>query len=396
MPCRYLPSLSPALVSRSLRIALFTGNYVHIEDGVSRTLGRLVGYLISQGHEVLVLGPTVDDPPVVQPGRFLAAPSVPIPGRAEYRFTVGFPSDMRAQVEAFAPDIVHIATPDVLGHRALTWARKKGIPAVATYHTHFLAYVDYYGLSVARPLLRFIARYFYNRCREVYVPTREMEQSLRDQGVTATIKLWPRGIELDRFSPAHRSEAWRAEQGFEPDEVVVSFVSRLVKEKGPDVFAEVVRRLQSDGLPVRGLVVGEGPEHEAMARALPRARFTGHITGEALATAYASSDVFLFPSETETFGNVTLEAMASGLAPVCADAAGSRSLIDAGRTGLLCPPRDTDAFTDATRRLAHDADLRARLGHAGRDEAHEYNWPAVLARMVSYYRGVLSEHSDRL
>ncbi len=130
-----------------------------------------------------------------------------------------------------------------------------------------------------------------------------------------------------------------------------------------------------------------------MARALPRACFTGHITGETLATAYASSDVFLFPSETETFGNVTLEAMASGLAPVCADAAGSRSLIDDGRTGLLCPPRDTDAFTDATRRLALDADLRARLGLAGRDEAHQYNWPAVLARMVTYYDNVLLDRA---
>ena len=373
----------------SLRIALFTGNYVHIEDGVSRTLGRLVGYLISQGHAVLVLGPTVENPPVEQPGRFLAAPSVPIPGRDEYRFTTGFPASLRAQVEAFRPDIVHLATPDPLGHRALTWARKRGIPAVATYHTHFLAYADYYNLGAARPLLRFIARHFYNRCREVYVPTREMELSLRDQGVTATIRLWPRGIELDRFSPSHRSDAWRADQGFTPDDIVVSFVSRLVKEKGPDVFADVVQRLQRDGLPVRALVVGDGPEREAMGLALPRASFTGHISGEALATAYASSDVFLFPSETETFGNVTLEAMASGLAPVCADAAGSRSLIDDGRTGLLCPPRDADAFTAATRRLALDIELRASLGRAGRDEAHEYSWPAVLARMVSYYRSII-------
>ena len=378
-------------MSRSLRIALFTGNYVHIEDGVSRTLGRLVGYLIAQGHDVLVLGPTVDNPPVEQPGQFVAAPSVPIPGRAEYRFTTGFPRALRTQVEAFAPDIVHLATPDVLGHRALTWARKKGIPAIATYHTHFLAYADYYGLAAARPLLRFIARHFYNRCREVYVPSREMEKSLRDQGVTATIRLWPRGIELDRFSPSNRSEAWRADQGFAPDEIVVSFVSRLVKEKGPDIFTEAVQRLQRAGLPVRALIVGDGPEREAMAQALPRASFTGHISGEALTTAYASSDIFLFPSETETFGNVTLEAMASGLAPVCADAAGSRSLIDDGRTGLLCPPRDADAFTDATRRLALDADLRSCLGHAGRTEAREYSWPAVLARMVSFYRGVLHE-----
>ena len=394
MPYRFLRPLSPAPVSRSLRIALFTGNYVHIEDGVSRTLGRLVGYLIAQGHEVLVLGPTVENPSVEQPGRFLAAPSVPIPGRAEYRFTTGFPADLRALVEAFAPDIVHLATPDVLGHRALTWARKNSIPAVATYHTHFLAYADYYGLGIARPLLRFIARYFYNRCREVYVPTREMERSLREQGVTATIKLWPRGIELDRFSPSHRSESWRTAQGFEPTDVVISFVSRLVKEKGPDLFAEVVQRLQRGGFPVRALIVGDGPEREALAETLPRASFTGHIGGHMLATAYASSDVFLFPSETETFGNVTLEAMASGLAPVCADAAGSRSLIDDGRTGILCPPRDVDAFTDATRRLVQDAELRHVLGHAGRDEAREYSWSFVLSRIVTYYCEVLPQAAD--
>ncbi len=374
---------------RPLRIALFTGNYVHIEDGVSRTLGRLVGYLVEQGHEVLVLGPTVADPPVRQPGRFLPVPSIPFPGRSEYQFSTRFPARLRRQVEAFAPDVVHIATPDILGHRALRWARRRGLPVVATYHTHFVSYLDYYGLGAGRPLFHAIARHFYNRCTEVYVPTPAMEADLRLQGVTAPIRLWPRGIELDRFSPAHRSEAWRAEHGFGPDEVVVSFVSRLVKEKGLDVFSDVIRTLQAEGLPVRALVVGDGPEREALGALLPRAAFTGHLGGADLASAYASSDVFLFPSETETFGNVTLEAMASGLPTVCADAAGSRSLVDDDTTGLLCTPRDSVAFTDAVRRLALDADLRHALGAAGRDAARSYDWPSVLGRMVSYYDGVV-------
>lgn len=375
--------------ARPLRIALFTGNYVHIEDGVSRTLGRLVGYLISEGHDVLVLGPTVENPPVAQPGRFLPVPSVPFPGRPEYQFSTRFPRSIRRQVEAFAPDVIHLATPDIVGHRALTWARRRGIPVVATYHTHFVSYLDYYGLGFGRPLFHAIARHFYNRCTEVYVPTPVMEAELRGQGVTAPIRLWPRGIELDRFSPTHRSEGWRTEHGYAPDETVVSFVSRLVKEKGTSVFADVVRRLQGEGLPVRALVVGDGPEREALGALLPRAAFTGHLSGTDLATAYASSDVFLFPSETETFGNVTLEAMASGLPVVCADAAGSHSLVEPERTGLLCPPRDTDAFTDAVRRLAVDAGLRRALGAAGRDAARQYDWSPVLARMVTYYAGVI-------
>ena len=387
----FLPAPFPVPVdpSRPLRIALFTGNYVHIEDGVSRTLGRLVGYLVAQGHEVLVLGPTVDEPAVRQPGRFLPVPSVPFPGRPEYRFSTRFPASIRRQVEAFAPDIVHLATPDVLGHRALTWARRRGLPAVSTYHTHFVSYLDYYGLGVGKPLFHAIARHFYNRCREVYVPTPAMEADLRRQGVTVPIRLWPRGIELDRFSPEHRSDAWRASKGWRPDEVVVAFVSRLVKEKGLDVYVQAVQRVQAEGLPVRALIVGDGPERAALAEALPRATFTGHLGGQDLATAYASSDLFLFPSETETFGNVTLEAMASGLPTICADAAGSQSLVDDGRTGRLCPPRDVSAFTAALRDLARDPDLRRAYGAAGREAARSYDWPSVLARMVTYYGEVL-------
>ncbi|WP_420455859.1 glycosyltransferase family 4 protein [Rubrivirga sp.] len=372
-----------------LRIALFTGNYNHIEDGVSRTLGRLVGYLVDEGHEVLVLGPTIDDP-LNQPGRFLAVPSVAAPGRPEYRVSTRFPSEVQRQVERFAPHVVHIATPDVLGHRALAWARDLGIPVVSTYHTHFASYLDYYRLGLAEGVLWAALRRFYNRCDEVYAPTPAMRDALAAHGVTSTLRLWPRGIELDRFRPDARSNDWRRAHGFASDVVVISFVSRLVKEKGLDVFAETVRSLQAEGAPVRALVVGDGPERETLESALPNAVFAGHLSGGDLSTAYASSDVFLFPSETETFGNVTLEAMASGLGVVAADAAGTASLIDHEATGLLCPPRDRAAFSEATRRLVADPSLRTRLGAAAREAARAYDWSEVLGRMVTYYRGVVS------
>ena len=368
-----------------LRIALFTGNYNHIEDGVSRTLGRLVGYLGEQGHEVLVLGPTIDDP-LDQPGAFLAVPSVAAPGRPEYRVSTRFPAETRRTVERFAPHVVHIATPDVLGHRALSWARGLGIPVVSTYHTHFASYLDYYRLGLAENALWAALRRFYNRCDEVYAPTPTMRDALVAQGIKSTIRVWPRGIELDRFRPQARSEAWRVSHGLLPDDVVVSFVSRLVKEKGLDVFVDVVHRLQTEGLSVRALVVGEGPEREALEDRLPNGVFTGHLGGAEIATAYASSDVFLFPSETETFGNVTLEAMASGLAVVVADAAGSASLVSHGKTGLLCSPRDPGAFTAAVRRFATDSDLRAMLGAAAREDALTYDWSEVLGQIERYYQ----------
>ena len=371
-----------------LRVALFTGNYNHIEDGVSRTLGRLVGYLEDRGHDVLVLGPTIATPPMDQPGTFVAAPSVAFPTRPEYRLTTGFPRRLRERVGAFRPDLVHVASPDVLGHRAVTWGRKRGLPVVSTYHTHFPSYLGYWGPGWLEPATWSLARRFYGQCDEVYVPTPTLLDDLRAHGVASTLRLWPRGIELDRFTPEVRSEAWRAGRGFNSSDVVVAFVSRLVKEKSPDVFVSVIRRLQVEGAPVRALVVGEGPEREAFQTALPDAVFAGHLGGAELATAYASSDVFLFPSETETFGNVTLEAMASGLPVVCADAAGSRSLVADGTTGLLCPPRDADAFAQAVRHLVDRPTLRAEMGGAGRDRARAYDWPSVLDTMESYYYSV--------
>ena len=369
-----------------LRIALFTGNYHHVEDGVSRTLNRLVRYLLADGHEVLVVGPTVEDPPMEHAGTLLAVPSVSIPTRPEYQFTTGFPDEIKWRVAHFRPDLVHIATPDRLGFAALRWAEGQGLPVVSSYHTHFPSYLDYYYAGALEPLLWRLGRRFYNRVAEVFVPTPSMAEVLRENGITAPLELWPRGVETDRFRPEARSLDWRRQRGFADDDVVVTFVSRLVKEKSIDVYAEVVNRLSREGTQVRGLIVGSGPEREAMEALLPDAVFTGHLGRGEIETAYASSDVFLFPSETETFGNVTLEAMACGLPAVCADAVGSRSLVVHGETGLLCPPRDVDAFATATRRLAAEPDTRAAMGRAARERAITYDWDAILGRLVERYR----------
>jgi phosphatidylinositol alpha 1,6-mannosyltransferase len=379
--------LLPAI--RPRRIALFTGNYHHIPDGVSLTLNRLVRHLEARGDRVLVFGPTVDEPPMEHAGTLVPVPSVPMPGRPEYQISYRFPKDVQERVEAFRPDLVHIATPDWLGFRALQWARRSGVPVVTSYHTHFPSYLGYYHLGAFEGALWAYTRWFYNRCAQVYVPSWPMADELRRHGVRAPLKLWARGVELDRFGPEQRSAAWREAQGYTPDEVVVAFVSRLVVEKGLDVYADVVSGMQARGLKARALVVGEGPAREMVREKLPRAVFTGHLDGDELATAYASADVFLFPSETETFGNVTLEALASGLPVVAADAAGSRMLVDDGVTGRLCPPRDTDAFLAATAELVSDPALRARMGAAAREAARAYAWPAVLDRIVGYYGEVL-------
>lgn len=372
------------------RIALFTGNYNHIMDGVSITLNRLVAHLERTGSEVLIFGPTVDEPAFEHNGTLVPVPSIPMPGRDEYRISVRLPRDIRRRLAEFDPDIVHIATPDVLGLKARAYAIEHDKPIVASYHTHFSSYLKYYHMSLLVPVLWSYLRWFYSECEHIYVPTNSMADVLREHGISDGLELWPRGVHIDRFHPKHRSMEWRRALGIADDEVVISFISRLVVEKGPDVYARTVRSLVDDGLPVRGLIVGDGPAQGIIEEHLPDAVFVGHLTGEDLTEAYASSDIFLFPSETETFGNVTLEAMASGLPTVCADATGSKSLVRHGETGFLVPPGDDAAFVAHTRALVEDAEMRAQFGRTAREVASMYSWPIILGRIDDFYNQLLA------
>lgn len=389
--CTYkIPERSARRKSRApMRIALFTGAYNHIADGVSLTLNRLVAYLERTGAEVLVLAPTVAQPPVRHAGTLVPVPSIAAPGRPEYRVSLGLPASVRERLAAFDPTLFHIATPDVLGFKALRLAERWNVPVVASYHTHFSSYLKYYGFGAAEPLLWKYLRYFYGKCRHIYVPSPSMADVLRSNGIAHGLHLWQRGVETSRFNPGRRSLAWRRSLGLSDDEVVVSFIGRLVWEKGLHLFAEVVEGLEARGIPHRSLIVGDGPARAELQARLPRTIFTGYLGGDALATAYASSDVFLFPSDTETFGNVTLEAMASGLPAVCADATGSNALVEHGATGFLAPPGDGPAFLDYVARLVTDRPLRERMGRAALAHAQTFEWDAVLSRLAGYYADLL-------
>jgi glycosyltransferase involved in cell wall biosynthesis len=377
------------------RVALFAGAYNHIADGVSLTLNRLVAHLEQEGVAVRVFAPTDDDPQITDhAGTLVEVPSMPAPGRTDYRISFGITPSVRAALEAFRPTLYHIATPDLLGRHALHVATDAGVPVVASYHTHFSSYLKYYHLSVLEDVVWSYLRSFYRQCEQIYVPSRAMADILREHGITEGLRLWQRGVETDRFNPAHRSRDWRRTHDIGDDEVVVTFVSRLVWEKGLDVYADVIEALQARDVPHRSLVVGDGPARNEIEDRLPETVFTGYLRGDALSRAYASSDVFLFPSDTETFGNVTLEAMASGLPTVCADAVGSRDLVTDGTTGFLCPPGDANAFADAVQRLVTDAETRQDMAAAALERAQAFAWDAILARMNDYYDEVLAAHAS--
>jgi phosphatidylinositol alpha 1,6-mannosyltransferase len=371
------------------RIALFTGAYNHIADGVSLTLNRLVRHLELEGATVKVFAPTVQEAALEHAGILEPVRSIAMPGRPEYRISLTMTRKQIKSIKEFGPDLVHLATPDIPGGQALRWALSHGVPVVGSYHTHFTSYLGFYRLGWAEGYLWRRLRKFYGRCRHTYVPSQSMAEVLAEHGIASGVRLWKRGVELQRFDPAHRDLAWRRSLGFADDDVVVTLISRLVVEKGLSTFAKTIRLLLDRGIPIRCLIVGKGPAREMLEAELPEAVFLGHQKGNELSRAYASADIFVFPSFTETFGNVTLEAMASGLPAVCADATGSRSLVIPGRTGFLAPPDDAEVFAAHVERLVTDKTLRTSMSKAARTEAATYAWPRVLGSIVGYYLEVL-------
>lgn len=373
--------------SRQLKLALVAGSYHAIRDGVTLTLNRLVDYLNRQGVRTLVFAP--DAPPAfAYSGRVIPVPCVPIPMRPEYQFALGLFKRARRRLRGFRPDVIHLATPDLLGHEALRVGGALSCPVVGSYHTRYETYLEHYGLGFLAPEAGRRIRQFYAACREVYVPSQSIADALEASGAAANIRLWTRGVDAERFHPAKRSETWRAYQGFGPSELIVAFVGRLVREKRLATYVEAMQGLQARGVRCRALVVGDGPDKPWMQRQLPQAVFTGFLDGEALATAYASSDIFFFPSDTETFGAVTLEAMASGLPTLCADATGSRSLVVPGVTGFIDPADRPQNFMARIEQLAATPAQRLSMGAAARQRSLTFSWDEAMSTILGRYEAM--------
>ena len=378
-----------------LRVALFTGNYNYIKDGVALTLNRLVAFLEKRGVPVLVFAPVAETPAFESVGELVPVPSFAIPTRKEYRIATGLPAAQRKRLEAFRPTLFHIAGPDILGYQALKLAERWNVPVVASYHTRYDTYLRFYGLGLFEKLGQRYMRNFYNRVRRVYPPSESMAEIIRQDGQSQHVEVWARGVDSELFSPDKRDMAWRRSLGMADDEVAVSFAGRLVKEKNVAIYTRVMNALAAKGLKVKPLVIGDGPEMTAMRAGLRNGVFAGFLHGEQLARAYASSDIFFFPSESETFGNVTLEAMASGLPAVNAIASGSNSLVTEGETGHLVSARDEQGLAAKLEALVQDESLRNKMGAAARQRALTFSWDHILSGLLDSYRTVLREAHGR-
>jgi glycosyltransferase involved in cell wall biosynthesis len=360
-----------------LRIALFSGNYNMTTDGANKALNRLAEYLLRQGAAVRVYSPTVPEPAFAPTGDLVSLPSFPLPGRSEYRVNYLIPPRVRRDLAAFAPNVVHVSAPDYGGHRAVSWARKHRLPIVASVHTRFETYARYYNMAWLEPVLEAVMRRFYRRCDALVAPSESFAQVLRERRMNYDIDIWTRGVDRDLFNPARRDLAWRRSLGIGDDEYVIGFLSRLVMDKGLDVFSDAIDELRRRGIKHRVLVIGEGPARGWFEARLPDAVFTGHLSGPELACAVATMDTLFFPSVTESFGNVTLEAMACAVPVVAAAATGSSNLVEDRVSGRLIRPGAVHEFAEALRTYAEQPDLRARHGAAGELRSRDFSWDSI-------------------
>lgn len=378
-----------------LRVALFSGNYNYVRDGANQALNLLVGHLLGRGAAVRVYSPTVDQPAFPPRGDLVDVPAFPIPGgRGEYKLGRGLPAEPRRDLKAFGPNLVHVSAPEFLGHAAVTWARRRGIPVVASLHTRFETYPRYYGIGFIEPVIERILTRFYNRADLVLAPTPSVAALIRGWGVTSSIGFWPRGVNHDRFRPAARDLAWRRSLGIADDEVALGFLGRLVMEKGLDTFAAVIAKLRERGVRHRVLVVGEGPARDWFAGQVPDAAFAGFQRGDDLARAVASMDILFNPSVTETWGQVTSEAMAAGVPVVAARATGAVDLVQDGITGFLVAPDDIDGYAAAIARLAEDGALRRRASAASHERAQSFRWDTANEAVLRSYLEVMARRGD--
>jgi len=317
-------------------------------------------------------------------------PGLPIPGYRGLRFGLPVYWRLRHLWLRLRPDVLYVATQGPLGHAALNAALRASIPVITGFHTQFHQYSRHYGLGLlTRPIVNTLKN-FHNRSDATLVPTTTLRSQLNEAGFR-NLHLFSRGVDTELFDPARRSDALRRQWGCGPDSIVALYVGRIAAEKNIDLALATMDALTADFDDVRCVLVGDGPEHVRLARTHPRCRFVGAKVGEELAAHYASGDLFLFPSLTETFGNVVTEAMASGLAVNAFDYAAAHEHIRHASNGLLSPFGDNRAFLEQALAAAATPQRLRAMGAAARRTAASLSWPQVIATVEERLMEVLRE-----
>jgi phosphatidylinositol alpha 1,6-mannosyltransferase len=372
----------------SVRVAIVAESFLPQVNGVTNSVLRVLEHLRDTGHEALVLAPDDDGgavPPFVAGAPVVELGSVGLPGYADVRVVLGQRARIGRSLAAFGPDVVHLASPFTLGWQGMRAAAALGLPTVAVYQTEVPGYAARYGVRHLEPLLWRRIRQVHRRATVTLAPSEAALAHLRARGVPR-LRRWARGVDTDLFHPGRRDDGWRREVGA-GRRLLVGYVGRLAAEKQVDALAVL-----ADLPDVRLVVVGDGPERQALEDLLPRAHFTGLLRGDDLARAMASLDVFVHPGELETFGQTLQEAHASGVPVVAPAAGGPLDLVAHSHDGWLYPPGDRATLRAHVIDLLGDGRKRQAFGAAARHHVLGRSWRGVCDELLGHYADAIATH----
>ncbi|MGG3467443.1 glycosyltransferase family 1 protein [Neobacillus pocheonensis] len=373
-----------------MRIAIFTDTFHPDINGVARTLKHFTNYLESQNITYKVFAPDSLSNEYVSSHirRFKSFSFFLYP---ECR--LAFPNLFRikSELEKFSPDIIHVATPFNMGLCGVYLSKKLNLPLVGSYHTDFDYYLRFYDLQFLSKIVWKYMKWFHKPFKKLFVPSSETLIQLKRHGF-AHLEIWPGGVDCQLFHPFYEKQAIREELGISK-KYLLTYVGRLAPEKDVETLLAVAKAMPADlNEQIQWYVVGDGPLRKELQKEAPsNMTFTGYLTGERLAEIYSASDLFVFPSPTETFGNVVIEALASGTPVITANSGGVKNIIKSGVTGYLCETGNEAEFVNAILKLLENDILRSTFGIEGRNYALTQSWDKIFAHLLWHYRSIVEE-----
>ncbi|PFD96829.1 glycosyl transferase [Bacillus cereus] len=379
-----------------MRVAIFTDTFTPQVNGVAKTLDRLTRYFQKQNIAYSVFAPqhTAEDNFVANVNKMRSIPlKILYP---ECRFAFPTPR-IRQELLAFNPDIIHVATPFNMGLCGMYYAKKLGIPLVGSYHTDFDAYLQYYKIEFFSNMLWNYLKWFHSHMQKNFVPSSETLQQLT-QKKFRNLYIWGRGVDCSLFHPAYNKDVFRKKYNITAS-YILSYVGRIAPEKDIDTLRRLIHTtIKERKDAIHWLIAGNGPLAKDLRETTPtnNVTFTGYLERENLAEAYACSDLMIFPSATETFGNVVLESLACGTPVIGANSGGVKNIIADGKTGFLCEPKNTNSFLSSIYQLLNSEEARKQMSIAARSYATTQSWNEIFHSLYMQYEEVLQQNNAEL
>jgi glycosyltransferase involved in cell wall biosynthesis len=374
-----------------IRIAFFADVLIKDKDGVSVVLHQIADKIDRDRFDILFITASRPKKHKKFPFRIVKVPQITFPLNKDYPIALPFlKNGLVQELDQFKADLVHFTTPFAMGGYAIKYAGMRDLPVITTYHTHFPAYIDYYTRrikffrAIIKAYFRRRFRYIYGKCEKVLVTTEEMSKSLTEYGINPEkTMIWGRGVDSIQFDPLKRDSKLVEEFGGE-EKLKVIFASRLVWEKDLKTLAKIYKQL-SNREDISWIIAGDGTARKYLEKMMPEAQFLGFLNHEELSRVYASCDLFVFPSVTETFGQVVQEAMSSGIVPIVAAEGGPKSIVKDRETGLHAKPKDSSDFVKKILYLKEDTEKRKLLAQNARNYAISQSWQSLVNRLSDLY-----------